>query len=187
MILVISAHPYPQRSRASRALIDAVRDLPGVAVRSLYDKYPDFDIDVEAEQTALTAARVVVWLHPIYWYSVPGLLKHWFDVVLTRGWAYGGGAAALAGKACLWVTTTGGTSETYTEQGVHQRPFDAFVAPVEQTAKFCGMRWLAPLHFYGAHVISDAELASHAALFRARLIEWQQQREGAGEGGGDVS
>lgn len=47
------------------------------------------------------------------------------------------GGTALAGKDCLWATATGGTLETYTAQGVHQRPFDAFVAPVEQTAKFC--------------------------------------------------
>jgi glutathione-regulated potassium-efflux system ancillary protein KefF len=74
MILIIHAHPYPQHSRAGPVLLDAVRDLPGVSIRSLYDKYPDFDIDVEAEQAALTEARLIVWLHPIYWYSVPALL-----------------------------------------------------------------------------------------------------------------
>lgn len=133
------------------------------------------DIDVEAEQAALTESRLVVWLHPICWYSVPALLKQWFDVVLTRGWAYGKGGTALKGKDCLWVATTGGTPDAYTESGAHQRPFDAFVAPIEQTAKFCGMQWLPPLQLHGAHVVSEAELASHAAEFRARLIAWQQR------------
>ena len=108
MILIIYAHPYPQRSRAGRVLLGAVRDLPDIEVHSLYELYPDFDIDVDAEQAALKRADLVVWMHPIYWYSVPAMLKHWFDVVLLRGWAYGEGGDALQGKHCLWVTTTGG-------------------------------------------------------------------------------
>lgn len=73
------------------------------------------------------------------------------------------------------MATTGGTADAYTEQGAHQRPFDAFIAPIEQTAKFCRMQWLPPLHLHGAHVVSEAELANHAAEFRARLIAWQQR------------
>ena len=79
MIYLVFAHPYPSQSRANRALFDAVRDLPGVEVCSLYDRYPDFDIDVAAEQAALARAQLVLWMHPVYWYSVPALLKHWFD------------------------------------------------------------------------------------------------------------
>jgi len=89
MLVLVYAHPYPNRSRANRLLIEAVRDLPDLELRSLYDLYPDFDIDVEAEQRALAAASAVVWQHPLHWYSVPSLLKHWFDKVLARGWAYG--------------------------------------------------------------------------------------------------
>ena len=105
MILVVYAHPYPTRSRAGRALLQAIGDLPDVTVRSLYDLYPDFDIDVTAEQEALARAQLIVWLHPFYWYSVPGLMKHWFDKVLEQGWAYGEGGTALAGKRCLWAPT----------------------------------------------------------------------------------
>src|SRR6188768_2948767 len=112
MILVVYAHPYPTRSRAGRALIAAIGDLAGVEVRSLYDLYPDFDIDVDAEQKALTAADVVVWLHPFYWYSVPGLMKHWFDKVLEQGWAYGDTGVALRGKHCLWVPAVGSEEGT---------------------------------------------------------------------------
>jgi glutathione-regulated potassium-efflux system ancillary protein KefF len=171
VILLLHAHPYPSRSRAGKALLAAVRDLPGIEMRSLYDLYPGFDIDVEAEQAALARAEAVVWLHPVYWYSVPGLLKHWFDVVLTRGWAYGKGGTALAGKACLWAVTTGGDEAAYTDTGMHQKAFAEFHAPVEQTAKFCGMRWQEPFVLHGAHLIDEAALGSAAAAFRARLAE----------------
>jgi glutathione-regulated potassium-efflux system ancillary protein KefF len=180
MILVVYAHPYPSRSRASAALLAGINDLPEVSVRSLYDLYPDFDIDVEAEQAALSAAQLVVWLHPIYWYSVPGLLKQWFDVVLTRGWAYGHAngkaGAALHGKDCLWVSTTGGTEQAYTTTGAHQRAFEDFLAPIEQTAKFCGMTWLPPITAHGAHVVSDDALREAGLSLRARLLAWRENK-----------
>ena len=172
MILVIHAHPYPQHSRAGKALLEAVRGLPGVEVRSLYDLYPDFDIDVTAEQQALKAAELVVWLHPIYWYSVPALLKHWFDVVLLRGWAYGKDGIALRGKACLWVPTPGGDAAAYSATGLHAQPFENFIHSIEQTARFCGMTWEEPLVVHGAHKVSDSDIAAAAQQFRARLVAW---------------
>ena len=172
MILIIHAHPYPQRSRAGRALLEAVRDLPGVEVHSLYDLYPDFEIDVQAEQAALLRADLVVWLHPVYWYSVPAMLKHWFEVVLLHGWAYGEGGHALRGKHCLWVTTTGGQESSFSESGAHQLPFAEVEAPIRQTARFSGMVWESPITLHGAHAISEEEMSVAALAFRERLIAW---------------
>lgn len=169
MIVVIYAHPYPSRSRANAALLAAIAPLPGVRVRSLYDLYPDFDIDAEAERRALEGAELVVFMHPIYWYTTPGLLKHWFDQVLVRGWAYGEGATGLRGKDCLWVATSGGDDAAYSEAGRHAHPFEAFMPVVEQTARYCGMRWLDPFIVHGAHIVSDEELAGAAARLRERL------------------
>ena len=170
MILVLYAHPYPRHSRACQALLSAVQNLPDLETRSLYDLYPDFDIDVAAEQAALSRADLVVWLHPIYWYSAPSMLKHWFDVVLLRGWAYGAGGAALHGKQCLWAVSTGGDEESYSAAGMHQQPFENFIAPIEQTARFCGMQWHEPVVVHGAHTVGDAELAALADNFRSRLL-----------------
>ena len=171
MILVIYAHPYPQHSRAGKALLNAVRDLPDLEIRSLYDLYPDFDIDVAAEQAVLSRADLVVWLHPIYWYSVPSMLKHWFDVVLLRGWAYGNDGTVLRGKRCLWVVSAGGDEQSYSADGMHEQPFENFVAPIEQTARFCGMKWQPPIVLHGAHAVSDAELATAVERFHTRLLE----------------
>jgi len=169
MLVLVYAHPYPNRSRANRLLIEAVRDLPDLELRSLYDLYPDFDIDVEAEQRALAAASAVVWQHPLHWYSVPSLLKHWFDKVLARGWAYGDGGNALRGKRCLWVTTTGGDKPAFDVRGMHGHPFAAFTPPVEQTARFCGMLWEDPLVIHGAHQVTRQALLDAASGYRARL------------------
>lgn len=169
MILVVFAHPYPKRSRANRALIDAIADLPGLELRSLYERYPDFDIDAAAEEAALRRARIVVWLHPFYWYSVPGLMKHWFDKVLSHGFAFGQGGDALHGKHCLWAVTTGADEHAYTQRGVHEHAFLTFAAPVEETARFCGMHWEPPFVLHAAHNLDDAALAQHARGLRGRL------------------
>lgn len=165
MIALIYAHPYPRRSRANRVLLDATRALHGVTVRSLYDTYPDFNIDVAAERALLAGSRLIIWQHPIMWYSVPALLKLWFDTVLGHGWAFGDGGTALSGKSCLWVTTTGALSEGYAPQGMHRHAFDDFVPVIEMTARFCGMRWLDPIVVHGAHKIDDAQLQAHAARY----------------------
>jgi glutathione-regulated potassium-efflux system ancillary protein KefF len=172
VILVIYAHPYPAHSRACAALLAAIRDAEGVRVRSLYELYPDFDIDGDAERAALQDARLVVWLHPFYWYGPPALLKHWLDHVLIKGWSHGGGRA-LAGKDCLWVTTTGGDEEAFSAQGRHGHPFAAFEAPMRQTAAYCGMNWLEPMPVRGAHQVAPEALRQSGEALRARLEAWR--------------
>jgi glutathione-regulated potassium-efflux system ancillary protein KefF len=179
MVVLVFAHPYPDRSRANRRLLEAVSELSGVNVRSLYDMYPGFDIDVPAEQAALEKAHAVVWQHPTYWYTVPSLMKHWFDKVLLRGWAYGEGGTALRGKRCLWVPTTGGDDGDYAQTGMHGRAFDAYRPVVEQTAVYCGMRWEEPLVVQGVHDLSDQALADVARTYRARVEALMAAEEAA--------
>lgn len=171
MITLIHAHPHRDRSIGGRALLEAVRDLPRLAVRSLYDLYPDLSIDVAAERAALESTRLLIWQHPLHWYGVPALLKLWFEVVLAEGWAFGD-RQALAGKDCLWVTTTGGGQDAFAPGGRHGHAFEAFVAPVEQTARFCGMNFLTPIVVYGSHRIEPHELRRHAAQYRSLLAAY---------------
>jgi Putative NADPH-quinone reductase (modulator of drug activity B) len=173
MITILYAHPYPSVSRANAALLRGIEGLPGVAIRSLYDLYPDFDIDADAERAALESSRLVAFMHPLYWYTTPALLKHWFDQVLVRGWAYGKDASGLRGKDCLWIVTAGGDEDAFDEGGRHGRPFEAFVPVVEQTARYCGMNWLDPFVVEGAHEISDDQLGQAARRLRARLERYQ--------------
>lgn len=184
MIALVYAHPYPDRSRANRSLLAAVRDLPGIDTRALYDMYPDFAIDVEAEQEALVRAEVVVWQHPLYWYSVPALLKHWFDKVLANGFAYGDGGTALRGKRCLWVTTAGGDDDAYSTRGMHAYPFAAFVPPIEQTARFCGMDWEEPFVVKSSHRASAHELRTLGERYLRRLAALSTQLRGEGRDAG---
>ncbi len=175
-IVILFAHPTVHRSRVNRVLFERVKAVPGVATRDLYELYPDFNIDVEAEQNALREADLVVFQHPIYWYSVPAILKEWMDVVLTRGFAYGSGGDALRGKDALLAVSTGGSAQAYTSAGQHRHPFEDLIRPLQQTAVFCGMRCLPPLVLHGGRgPVSKERLNEHAQRYTQLLIDYQQR------------
>ena len=171
-VLVLIAHPQMEQSRVNRRLTRALAALPGasgVQLRDLYTLYPDYLIDIEAEQAALGAARLVVWQHPVHWYSMPPLMKLWVDEVLAFGWAYGPGGTALRGKDLWLVLSTGGPEDSYHPASYNRYRFEAFLPPYEQTAVLCGMRFLPPFLLHGAHRAEDAEVAAHEADYIDRL------------------
>jgi glutathione-regulated potassium-efflux system ancillary protein KefF len=172
-ILVIAAHPALEQSRVNRMLLRAARKAGArVEVRDLYALYPDYLIDVAAEQARLAAARLVVWQHPIHWYGMTPLLKLWVDDVLGFGWAYGPGGSALKGKDLWLVVSTGGPDDSYRPDSYNRYFFDAFLPPYEQTAALCGMRFIPPLTIHGAHRASDAEVAEQARVYAERLASY---------------
>lgn len=171
-IYLIAAHPHWRESRVNLRLFQAAQATPGVDVNDLYETYPDYAIDVKAEQARLARADLLVLLHPIQWYSMPALQKLWIDEVLDYGWAYGTGGHALEGKDCWLVATTGGPEGSYHPQSYNRYFFDAFLPPYEQTAALCGMRFLPPLLFHGARSAPASEVAAHVEVFGERLASY---------------
>ena len=174
-IVVLCAHPNVHRSRVNKVLFEHIQNLPGVTAHDLYEHYPDFNIDVEAEQKLLARADLVVFQHPVYWYSMPAIVKEWMDVVLTRGFAYGSGGDALRGKDMLLVLSTGGSAQAYDASGQHGYPLAQLLCPLQQTAKFCGMNFLEPLVLYAGRSTSDDELREHAQRYSERLLDYQMR------------
>ena len=170
-VLVLFAHPAFERSRVHRRLAGAARALAGVHFHDLYESYPDFDIDVRREQQLLLAHDVIVLEHPFYWYSTPPLVKQWFDLVLQHGWAYGANGTALRGKRLLCAISAGGREAAYCSEGSNRFSVRQLLAPVELTARLCGMVFLEPFVVYGTHVLGAAEIEAAAAAYAARLAE----------------
>jgi len=44
--------------------------------------------DVRAEQARLDRADTLVLVFPVYWWSMPALMKGWVDRVFSNGWAF---------------------------------------------------------------------------------------------------
>ncbi len=148
-IVILVFHPVLHKSRVNRVLLNAVEGLEGVSIRYIYDLYPDYQIDIKAEQEVLLNHDIIVWQHPLYWYSSPSLLKEWLDLVLEHGFAYGKSGRALEGKSILSAITSGGRRDAYgSEKGLKFSIRD-LLAPFEQTVNLCRMRYLPPFVTHG--------------------------------------
>jgi len=164
--VIIYANPRGPQSRANAALLAAMAARPGTEIRDLTALYPEGAIDVRAEQDALERADHVVLQYPTYWYSVPGLMKTWLDVVMTPGWVYEPGEpGVLARKTLRVATTTGGTTRGYRPGALHGFDYAQLLTPLQATAGRLGMEFVDPFVLHGVRDLSDAEIAEAAERY----------------------
>ena len=143
MITALLAHPYPRFSVISIPLLEGLKEqFPQMDIRALYDLYPDSSIDLWEERKAVAHSSLILVVHPVFWYSVPALLKKWFDEVLAYGFAYGNGGDAVKGKGVLWIPSLG--------TGYRDGEFPGEVeiseveAPIRRMWTFCGRDYRFP-------------------------------------------
>jgi glutathione-regulated potassium-efflux system ancillary protein KefG len=169
-IAILVFHPVLHKSRVNKMLLKAAEGISGVRCRLMYDLYPDFHIDVQEEQDILLQHDIIVWQHPLYWYSSPSLLKEWLDLVLEHGFAYGREGRALEGKKVMSAISSGGRRETYgSEKGV-KFTVRELLAPYEQTVNLCRMQYLPPFVTHGTHLLNEKQIERAAGDY-ARIIE----------------
>jgi NAD(P)H dehydrogenase (quinone) len=98
--------------------------------------------DVAAEQARIDRADALVLVYPVYWWSMPGLLKGWIDRVFTNGWAYDEGPDGRLVKRLrhlrVHLVALGGASErTYARHGY----FGAMKTQIDHGIfDYCGAR-----------------------------------------------
>lgn len=154
----------------------AIAGLDGVTVHDLYAAYPDFAVNVRAEQQLLLDHDIIVLQHPFYWYSSPALLKEWQDLVLENGWAYGPGGTRLAGKFMLSALSTGGSPEAYDHAGRNRYEIHELLAPFNQTAYLCSMAYLQPFVIHAGRRMAPEALSAEAERFRDLVIALRDGR-----------
>ncbi|WP_213939023.1 NAD(P)H-dependent oxidoreductase [Pseudomonas sp. dw_612] len=107
--LIVVAHPNPQSLTLSLArqiaegLTSAdssntyeIADLSaqgfdprfGLADMAVHHREAPPPADVLAEQARIDRADALVLVYPVYWWSMPALLKGWIDRVFSNGWAF---------------------------------------------------------------------------------------------------
>lgn len=76
-----------------------------------------FANDITTEQDKVLWCDLMIWQFPLWWFSVPALLKGWVDKVFTMGKFYDNGKiyenGLLKGKKALLSITTGGPQKNY--------------------------------------------------------------------------
>jgi len=170
-VLILFAHPALHKSNINRILVDGLDDLKGVTFHDLYEFYPEYDIDIRAEQKLLLEHDCIIFHHPMYWYNMPAILKEWLDLVLTHGWAYGSKGTALKGKLFFNVLTTGGPRQAFLIDGMHQHTVRELLVPVELTARRCSMEYLPPFVIHGTYAMDKEEALSYRDFYRLLLQE----------------
>jgi len=178
-ILLLFAHPRFENSKVNKALVAKIQEVEHVTFRDLYEEYPLYNIDVEYEKSLLLSHDIIVWHHPLYWYSCPPLLKQWIDVVLEYNWAYGPEGHALDGKKVMTTITVGGSRKVYSSEGYNSYPINDFLRPFKQTAKLCGMQYLPPFAVMGTHRLNSDDLDKYCISYRELLTLLKDDKLGA--------
>jgi NAD(P)H dehydrogenase (quinone) len=87
--------------------------------------------EIEAEQQKLLWADFVIFQFPLWWYSMPAILKGWVERVYAYQFAYGigehggerwgdrFGEGTLKGRRAMIVTTAGGREPHYRPRGIN--------------------------------------------------------------------
>jgi NAD(P)H dehydrogenase (quinone) len=128
-----------------------------------------YSADILREHQLLSEADFIIFQFPLWWYSMPALMKGYIDRVFSMGWAYGGGQA-LAGKKILVSMTTGAPDFAWTEdkRGTIK---DIFKHLFIGTFGLCGMQPLEPFIVYGAKRQTEKDKINAFELYKKRLAE----------------
>lgn len=74
--LIILAHPTFEDSLANKTILNNLDKNSYNEIRDIASLYPNYEINVKAEQEALLKADTIILQFPFYWYSVPAILKN---------------------------------------------------------------------------------------------------------------
>jgi NAD(P)H dehydrogenase (quinone) len=97
--------------------------------------------DIEIEQKKLLAADALILQFPLWWFTVPAILKGWIERVYAYGLAYGVGEhsdrkwgdrygeGTFQGKRAMLIVTAGGWASHYSERGINGR-IDDILFPI---------------------------------------------------------
>ena len=141
----------------------------------------DLTADVKAEQAKLLWADALILQFPLWWYSMPAILKGWVDRVYAYGFAYGVGEhsdrhwgdrfgdGVFKGKRAMLIVTTGGWAEHYAPRGING-PIDDLLFPINHgILHYPGFDVLPPFVAYRVDRLDEARFALIAEALRERM------------------
>lgn len=139
--------------------------------------------DIAAEQEKLKWADAVIFQFPLWWFSMPAIMKGWVDRVYAYGFAYGVGEhsdtrwgdrygeGSLAGKRAMLIVTTGGWEPHYSARGING-PIDHLLFPIQHGMLFYpGFDVLPPFLIYRTGRMDEAKFSQARDALGRRLDE----------------
>jgi NAD(P)H dehydrogenase (quinone) len=137
--------------------------------------------DIAGEQAKLRWADTVILQFPLWWFTMPAILKGWVDRVYAYGFAYGVGEhsdarwgerygeGTLAGKRAMLIVTTGGWASHYSARGING-PIDDLLFPIQHGILYYpGFDVLPPFVVHRTGKLDAARFAEVSAQLGERL------------------
>lgn len=141
-ILIVSGHTNLAASVANKTILDTLHaHLPEAEIVKLDELYPDFNINVEAEQQRLLRADIIVLQFPIFWYSAPSILERWMEETFQHGFSHGSTGDKLKGKKLVLSFTTGAPEAMYSHDGTMGYTIDEFLPCYKASCQLCQMEF----------------------------------------------
>lgn len=137
--------------------------------------------DVKAEQEKLRRADVLILQFPLWWFSMPAILKGWVDRVYAYGFGYGVGEhsdkrwgdrygeGTLVGKRAMLIVTAGGWEQHYSPRGING-PIEDLLFPINHgILHYPGYDVLPPFVTYKVDRLDEAGFSIVANRLRERM------------------
>jgi NAD(P)H dehydrogenase (quinone) len=135
--------------------------------------------EIQAEIDKLFWCDALILQFPLWWFSVPAIMKGWVDRVFASGGVvYGGGKwydnGTMRGKRAMLSLTTGGPETIYSETGLNGH-IDALLYPLNHgILRFVGFDVLPPFVAWAPTRVSDEDRRRMLDAYRARLLDWER-------------
>ena len=137
-------------------------------------KHDGFTTVIADEQDKLEWCDLLIWQFPLWWFSVPAILKGWVDRVFASGKIYGGGrvpfvSGKFTGKKVLLSVTTGSPATHYLPTGDYGDIQGVLRHVHRGMLEYVGFSLLAPQINYGVAHLNDNQRKDLLDNWSARL------------------
>ena len=117
-------------------------------------QHQQLTLDINAELAKIAWADHIIFQFPLWWFSVPAILKGWLDRILIKGFAYDSGKVfaqgLLKGKTASLTVSTQSPESAYQVTSLHQATIDTFLHHIHHTLHFVGIKTIVPFVTYAA-------------------------------------
>ena len=137
-------------------------------------QHAGFAPDLQAEMAKVLWCDCLIFQFPLWWFSMPAILKGWVDRVFAMGFAYGGGrvyeTGVFKGKRAMLSLTTGGPEQSFQPGGMNG-DLNQILFPIQHGVfYFTGMDALPPFIAWGPARADDETKARYFEAYKERLL-----------------
>lgn len=170
---VVDRSDFPDLSNEDRLQISAAS---GAAYQS-----GKLTSDVKSEQEKMLWADILILQFPLWWFSMPAIMKGWVERVFSLGFAYGVGEYSatrygdrygdgpFVGKRAMLMVTMGAMEEHFSGRGING-PIDDVLFPINHGILYYpGFEVLPPFLVYRADRLDKTGFEAIAEKLKAKM------------------